>query len=45
MKTWNVADVRLTGDYKRDIESLAKKISDINMQMRVVVAENDIKGE
>ncbi len=45
MKTWNVADVRLTGDYKRDIESLAKKISEMNMQLRVLVAEKDIKGE
>ena len=45
MKTWNVADVRLTGDYKWDIESLAKKISEMNMQLRVLVAEKDIKGE
>lgn len=45
MKTWNVADVRLTGDYKRDIESLAKKISEMNMQLRVLVAKKDIKGE
>ena len=45
MKTWNVADVRLTGNYKRDIESLAKKISEMNMQLRVLVAEKDIKGE
>lgn len=39
MKTWNVADVRLTGDYRKDIESLAKKLAEMNMQLRVLTAE------